>query len=181
MTPFNDHFSEIERAILQERAKRLASQVTNEDNSGQITALRVHLGNEIFVFPLDELITIIDNATITPVPCVPPHIAGITNVRGRITPVINLAILLGITSNTHDNERILIVAKVADERNMVAFWVHLIGDLVSVEQQTIEPLPSDFDAPHPEFFIGISENDHIILNTSTILNSETLTVDDIIA
>ncbi len=35
---------------------------------------------------------------ITPVPCTPPFVAGVVNLRGRIVPVVDLKVLFGIRS-----------------------------------------------------------------------------------
>ncbi len=176
--PFQDHFDDHEFSILQGRALRLATLLANEDTSGRIAALRVRLGGEMFIFPLDELVTIVDDATITPVPCVPAHIAGIANVRGRVVPVIDLATLLGLATEQTDERPVLIVAMAADDRVSLAFKVQAIDELVTVEQQSISPLPSDFETAYPEFFIGISEENRVLINTGTILASEMLVVND---
>jgi len=53
-----------------------------------------------------EIVEIMD---ITPIPKMPPHIAGMINLRGEITTIINLNVLLEIPDNDGEESRKIIV------------------------------------------------------------------------
>lgn len=53
-----------------------------------------------------EIVEIMD---ITPIPRMPPHIAGMINLRGEITKIINLNILLEIPDGSGEESRKIIV------------------------------------------------------------------------
>lgn len=172
---FADHFSPDELIILQERAERIAGRLGDTQQDMQ-TALLVKLGVETYAFALEQLVTIIEDVVITPVPCVPAFVAGVANVRGRILPVMDLAHLLGLP--TPEARQLATLIVVAHEATSLAFKVEQIDDLVSLERSTIKPLPLDFDVARPEFFSGLTPEGYTIINTAVILGADDLIVDE---
>lgn len=174
---FQNRFNPDEYTILQQRAARLARQVEEDDNEDLINTLSIVLNQEQFAFPLDELIAILDDVNITPMPCVPSFVAGIANVRGRVTPVLDMATLLGLPGGEVENP-MLVVATAGDERTEVAFRVDAVGELVVLGQSQIKPLPDDFETENRAFFTGISDSNYIVINIKAILGSESIVIDE---
>ena len=54
------------------------------------------LGNESFGLPVGKVQEIIRLPAITPVPRMPAHIRGVANLRGRVIPVVDLRVRLGL-------------------------------------------------------------------------------------
>ena len=89
-----EHFSEEEREILRIRAERAANAVRESAQEAVFSALEVTIQSQSYALPIEVLTTVYENVAVVPVPCVPSFVAGIANIRGRILPVFDLAVLL---------------------------------------------------------------------------------------
>lgn len=92
--------------IWAERAVRLAQAPEEEETGKQITLLLVRLGREIYGLDAQYVNRIEPVEHLTRVPRVPEWVAGVTNLRGRVLSVVNLARLFGLPAGTGhaDNE-----------------------------------------------------------------------------
>src|SRR5882724_2626146 len=90
-----EHFSQQELEILWARAERAAYAAQKSDAETLITALQITPGGESYALPVELLHGVYEGIEVMAVPCTPPFIAGVANVRGRILPVLDLATVLG--------------------------------------------------------------------------------------
>jgi purine-binding chemotaxis protein CheW len=96
---------------LRERAATLARAPAAEARGEQTAVLVFRLGDEEYAVELRLLEAVQRTAGLTPVPCTPPYIAGILNVRGEIVTVLDLAAALGLARGAlADDERVLLAA-----------------------------------------------------------------------
>ncbi len=177
---FYDRFTEDEQALLRIRAERAAlSSVDTPEVLASIDTLVVRLGDEPYGLPLRAL-TAAYQATmpIVPVPCTPGFIAGVANIRGRVVPVIDLAVLLGISTPATSDLPALVV--IANDNMTVAFRVSAIGDTILVKVRELAPVSGLFDLAKREYLQGMLPDGTIILNTDAILNDPALIVDETI-
>ena len=93
-----DHFSPQEREVLRKRAERLARPIEDQQVDDALDVLIVSVGSESYAIPTDFITGVYEDASCVAVPCVPPFVAGITNIRGHIIPVLDLASFLNIAS-----------------------------------------------------------------------------------
>jgi purine-binding chemotaxis protein CheW len=63
--------------------------------------------------PLMSVREVSSQREVRPVPGVPPHFLGVTNLRGSVVSVISLAIKLGITDKHSDTARAMLVFDLA--------------------------------------------------------------------
>src|SRR3954468_9776129 len=70
--------------------------------------LTVTLGDELYAFPALNVREILRPPEISPVPKAPAHLLGVTNLRGKIIPVVDLRIRFGLPF-TGQTERTCIV------------------------------------------------------------------------
>ncbi len=110
--------SEVERRILEERARRLAQPPVTPTAGETVDLVVVVLGGERYgidvravqeVFPCDE---------VTPLPGVPPFWLGLVNLRGHLYPLLDLPAYLGLPSQP---------AGKAEERTRLAGQVVLVA------------------------------------------------------
>jgi purine-binding chemotaxis protein CheW len=66
-------------------------------------------------------------------------IRGVISLRGKIVPVYDLAARLGVTFGTHDAKRVVIVES---GETLVGIVVDEVDEVVSVENEQVEPAPS---------------------------------------
>ncbi len=109
----------------------------------QLVSLRC--GSVTFALPIDAVREIVMVPEITPVPDVGPFVRGIINLRGRILPVLDLAMRLGFGRGPeHPNGRILVVEPDRE---------HPIGLLVEDASEVLR-LSGDAVAPPPDLASG---------------------------
>jgi purine-binding chemotaxis protein CheW len=175
---FYDRFSEDEQTLLRIRAERAAlSSLDTPEALASIDTLVVMLGDEPYGLPLRAL-TAAYQATmpIVPVPCTPSFIAGVANIRGHVVPVIDLAVLLGISGTTALDLTAIVV--VANDDMTVAFRVSAIGDAILVKVGELVPVSGLFDLAKREYLQGALPDGTIVLNMDAILNDPVLIVDE---
>ena len=181
---FYDHFDEHEQAILRKRAASAADEKTAEtaETLASIDTLVIRLGYEFYGLPLQSLTAAYQDkinltTPIVPVPCTPPFVAGIANIRGRVIPVIDMARWLGIPDeDTSSTSTGIVIA--ANEDVTMAFRVDAIGDAILVRVNDITPVSKLFDLAHSEYLQGTLPNGTILLNIDEILNDPSLIVDE---
>lgn len=169
------HFSETELELLRARAMRTAGATDGEQDEDVVTALLVTLRDEVYAVPITTITYVEDSIPVIPVPCVPPFVAGIANMRGHIIPVLDLAELLGIPGNT-TNANILVRA--ANDEMSVAFRVETVGEVITLSLSDMDPIPDILDVAKTDYLTGTFPDGVILLNMEAILNDPALEVDD---
>lgn len=174
---FYDQFTEEEQALLRQRAERAAlSSSDTPEVLASIDTLAVNLGDESYGLPLRSLTAAYQAMMpVIPVPCTPPYVAGITNIRGRVVPVIDLAVLLG-TSGPPVSDLTAIVV-VANDTITLAFRVSAIGDTILVGVGELTPVSGLFELAKRSYVQGVLPDGTIMLNIDAVLNDPALIVD----
>ncbi len=88
---------------------------------------------------IDRVSQISRNVTITGVYSAPVHVKGVTNLRGQIVTVLDLASRLGLAAAGIAHGQPMIVASAAGES--VGLLVDELDDIVKVESKAIMPVP----------------------------------------
>lgn len=83
-------------AVYHERAARLALQRVLPDSAATFAALVFTLGTEHYAIELRDLAEVLPFRACTPVPRMPPQLAGVLNLRGAIRPVVDVARVMGL-------------------------------------------------------------------------------------
>lgn len=83
------------RARLEARAQRLA-RPPEEAAEGTLGVCVFRMGTERYAVPLSHVLEVIRGVVVAPLPCTPPFIRGVLNLRGRIFSVTDLAVYLGL-------------------------------------------------------------------------------------
>jgi purine-binding chemotaxis protein CheW len=96
--------------VLSRRAAELARAPDAGAQGEQIEVLVFRLGDEQYAVELRLLQAVQRTEGLTPVPCTPPFVAGILNVRGAIVTVLDLAAALGLAAvaREEDEARVLL-------------------------------------------------------------------------
>ncbi|NDY57603.1 purine-binding chemotaxis protein CheW [Desulfovibrio sulfodismutans] len=69
-----------------------------------------------FAVPIELVQEVLRGAAPTKIPAAPPYLAGIMNLRGRVTPLVNLGTILDIGCDACDQGRFVIVCRAAGMR-----------------------------------------------------------------
>jgi purine-binding chemotaxis protein CheW len=96
---------------------------------------------------------------ITPVHNVREHITGLVNLRGQIVVIFDLGIRLGMGSQEVTDDSHSVVLKQED----VAFLVDSIGDVVTAEENDIEPPPANLSGIASDYLESVVKLDQEIM------------------
>jgi len=97
---------------------------------GALYALDIHLAREI-----------VEMIPITPVPRAPPHIAGIINLRGEITNILNLNTLLDLPESTaREGQKIIVLVAESAGGSNVGIIVDNVHSVIQVSEDNIEQM-----------------------------------------
>jgi purine-binding chemotaxis protein CheW len=127
--------------------------------------LRVRLGSEQYAVEL-RLLRAVQRATgLTPVPCTPPHVAGILNVRGEVVTVLALAAALGLrdAGPPPEDAQVLLV-----ELPQVRTGL-LVDEVLGVQRLARDRL--DRALSGSDFVAGIAEAHTVFLDLERLLGS----------
>ena len=167
-----DHFSAEDREILQARAQRAAREAQIAHRQDFLTALVVSVGQETYALPVEAVANVYEDIAVTPVPCVPPVVAGVANIRGHITLALDLAALLGVANDSKPEAITLVV--LADRDLGVAFQVDSMRGVESLVASDLASVPANMALKHPAYVRGILPDGTVLLNISSMLENPDL-------
>jgi purine-binding chemotaxis protein CheW len=135
-----------ERALAPESADR-------EIHTQEIEMLSFLLSGEEYVLPVDDVREVLKSRALTIVPNSPPHILGVTSIRGTVLPVIDLSRRLGLPPAARDEKaRIIIISPDDEDAGIV---VDRVTGVVRISPDAIRPAPETVEQG-AEFLKGIA-------------------------
>ncbi|HEY8491248.1 MAG TPA: chemotaxis protein CheW [Dehalococcoidia bacterium] len=114
-----------------------------------------HLGNERYGVEITAIQEIIQVGTVTPIPNAPAYLEGVTNLRGRIIPVVNLRHRLGMPPAEHTERTRIIVVTV--DGTPVGLVVDAVSEVMRIPQADIEPPSVLVTLPDDDLVRGIGK------------------------
>jgi purine-binding chemotaxis protein CheW len=109
--------------------------VTNVD------VVEFEVADEHYALDISLAREIVEMVPITPVPRAPPHIAGIINLRGEITTVMNLSTLLGIpATGSQERQKIIILVPEAAGGSNVGIIVDDVLSVMQISENDVEKM-----------------------------------------
>lgn len=126
-------------------ARQVAQVVEDEEDENEYQQLVCFsISNQEFSFHLqdvEEIVRVPDD--ISALPDVHPSVIGLVNLRGRIIPIVDLAMNLGMAScEINDASRIVIVNSAHSTIGSVGFVVAKVSNVVSISPKVMEPVPA---------------------------------------
>ncbi|MDR3591390.1 MAG: chemotaxis protein CheW [Negativicutes bacterium] len=97
------------------------------------------LGNEEYAISITQVKEIIQYKGVTKLPNMPAYIEGIISLRGKIIPVIDLAMRLDLATSTTGEKRALIIETAEREIGIV---VDEVTEVIHLADSAIEPSPA---------------------------------------
>jgi purine-binding chemotaxis protein CheW len=141
--------------------------------------LTFKLDGETFGADIAHISKIIDSIKITPIPLAPEFMCGVTNIRGKAIPVIDLRLKLGLQkgSLTIDSSILVVHAVVNEEMLTLGALVDSVCEVIEIRNETIEAMPKVGSNLNSELIQGISRKDDgfiILLNIHKVFSFEEL-------
>ena len=112
------------------------------------------LGSEQFGIRIAAVESIIKMQPITVIPHAPEFIKGVTNLRGKVLPVIDLRQRFGLPPKVEDKRNRIIVVSI--NQTEVGMIVDGVDEVLTVPAQAIEPAPAIATTVDSAFITGIA-------------------------
>ncbi|MEW6585684.1 MAG: chemotaxis protein CheW [Nitrospirota bacterium] len=139
-------------AVTAESASR-----TGEEAGGIVELLTFKLFREDFAFRISELDEILKFQHITHVPKLPDYVLGITSLRGKVIPVIDLKRKLSLSGESGDDEqrrrKILIIK---GPKGPIGAAVDSVAAVVRIAESEMMPPPSHLSEEESKFVTGVA-------------------------
>ena len=111
------------------------------------------LGEDYFAILISNVNEIIRLQKITPVPKAPPFVEGVTDLRGRVIPVIDLRRRFGVVPKPDGSAGRIIV--VEHEGRLMGMIVDAVDEVLTVPAEAIEPVDEMVVSVDAQFLSGI--------------------------
>ncbi len=118
--------------------------MTNQDAKGLAQYLTFTVADEEYGVSVLAVREILEYGAVTRVPRAPAHIRGVMNLRGRVVPLIDLAVRLGLSPAALTPRTCVVVVEVELEGDRA-----IMGLVVDAVSQVIDLGPRDIEAPPP--------------------------------
>jgi len=128
------------------------------------------IDRESFAVPIDRVREVVRVTEITRVPEAPIHIRGVTNLRGRVLPVVELRTRLGLPpAEITPASRILVVEV---HGRVLGLLVDQVSRVMKVPSSCVVPPPPEVLAERTDYIPGVArvgENLFILLDLDRVL------------
>ncbi len=115
------------------------------------------LDREEFGVPVARVAEILRVGDITRVPEAPPYIRGVTNVRGRILPVVEIRTRLALPpAQVGPRSRVLLVEA---HGRVLGLLVDAVGQVQKVPTNLVLPPPEEVLSQHTDYITGVAKLD----------------------
>lgn len=111
------------------------------------------LAGESFGLPVTHVQEILRVTQITRVPHTPAAVRGVTNMRGRVLPVVDLRVRLGLEAATIDpHSRVLVVTS---RGRLLGLLVDAVQQVLRLDRDQVEPPPPDVMTAQSDYILGV--------------------------
>lgn len=115
------------------------------------------LADEYYALDIQTVQEIVRMQNITSIPGADPWVEGITNLRGRVVPVIDLRRRCGVPASEHTNETRIVV--VSTSNGMVGLVVDAVSEVMRIPGEQVEVPSGIVNVPENNYLRGIAKLD----------------------
>jgi purine-binding chemotaxis protein CheW len=117
------------------------------------------LGAEEYGVPVLRVREIIKIMDITAVPQVPPSVKGVINLRGKVTPVVDLRLKFGFAEQEYTERTAIVVVEIesAEGTVLMGVIVDAVSDVLSIAGDDIEHTPSFGAQVRTDYLKGVAK------------------------
>ncbi|WP_139488966.1 chemotaxis protein CheW [Brevibacillus dissolubilis] len=145
----------------------------NKEIVGEVKVIVFRLGEEEYGVEVNQVKSIEKLEHITRVPRTPRFVKGVINLRGVVTPIIDLRSRFNLTEATHtETTRVIIVAVGELEVGLI---VDSANDVIDIPVNAIEPPPEVVGGVEAAYLRGVAKLEKrllILLNLDKVLNTD---------
>lgn len=165
-------------AILRARALALARPPAGAAAAGTLELLEFRLGQDRYAVETRHVGAVVPLGELTVVPCTPPFILGVVNVRGRITAVVDLQRFFELPQRgLTDLHHIVMVRRADLELGLLADGIEGVR---AHSPGALQPPPPGGGGAggQPEFLMGVTADRLVVVDLERLLADPRLVVND---
>lgn len=132
---------------------------TTEQESMKVIVFQ--LEDKEYAIPVSRVQGIERLMHITRVPKTPNYVKGVINLRGVVTPIIDLRERFSLPASDNQDATRIIIVSIKDTE--VGFIVDSANDVLDINTKSIEPQPEVVGTVEEEFISGVSRLDNRLL------------------
>jgi purine-binding chemotaxis protein CheW len=165
------------RRILTARTVALAEELLENPTEGeQIEIVEFLLADERYAIESAYIGEVYPLKDLTPLPCTPPFVLGVINMRGRIISIIDLRIFFEMTNKgLSDLNRVIVLHDGTMEFGILA---DAIIDARWISRTTLLPSLPTLTEIRAEYLLGVTPERLVLLDGGKILSDRKLVVHD---
>ena len=102
------------------------------------------LGEEKFAIPVDHVQEVVEFGQVTKVPNAPAYMLGIINLRGRVLPLLDTKLKLGLTATTVTQKSRIMILDIqtgGDKNYQIGAMVDFAREVVEIDDKEIQDAP----------------------------------------
>lgn len=123
------------------------------------------LGNEHFAVEAEKVQSINDSMNVTMVPNAPKYIKGLINLRGNIKSLVDINLLLNVTSEQNENN--IIILNVKDEE--IGISVDEVEEVLDIEEKLIQKV-EDKSSQFVKGIVNCNDKLYTIIDIDSLLD-----------
>lgn len=118
-----------------------------------------HLGREDFGIRVVQVREIMGVQEITAVPQTPAHVKGVINLRGKVTPVVDLRLKFGLPAIEYTQRTCIIVVQVQGKAGpmLMGIVVDGVAEVLNLTAADIEDTPDFGDGTATAYLLGVAK------------------------
>jgi purine-binding chemotaxis protein CheW len=141
--------------------------------------LSFFIAGEEYAIGILQVREIIEYETVTRVPSAPPWIRGVTNLRGSVLPVVDLAMKFGLAPSTINRRSCIVVVEVMlqAEKLVMGVLADAVGQVLDLAPGDVEPPPAFGTAVRADYLAGMGRAGKkfiLLLDIDRVLNGQEL-------
>lgn len=160
-------------AMLRARARKFAAESPPGDTAPKLEILLVRLGEETFGIATAFVREVQRLKSLATLPGVPAFVAGVTNVRGRIVAVIDLAALLDLGQSRPANGMLVLVAH---RRHEFAVMADAVLSPRSIRIDEMQTEVAGLNAARKRYLRGVTAERVVVLDAEKLVTDDSLVV-----
>jgi len=128
--------------------------------------LTFQLAGEVFAIGILAIREIIEYASLTGVPMMPPYVRGVINLRGSVVPVLDLLVRFGKEPSAVTKRTCIVIVEITThgERQVFGVVVDSVNAVLEIPAAEIEPPPSFGARIRTDFIQGMGRvNDRFVV------------------
>ncbi|PKL59192.1 MAG: hypothetical protein CVV33_09110 [Methanomicrobiales archaeon HGW-Methanomicrobiales-4] len=165
ISQFKERITSLDSEIQALKRNQVSSNQSYDDriSADEIDIVEFELNEELYAIDISMVREVMEMLPITPLPRTPPYVSGIINLRGEVTHVIDLAILLGERpKKDRSGQKIIIIPSDATNGEHVGIIVDNVHSVTEILGRHVSHLGDDITTQihtHIKGIIKISHDD----------------------